>query len=331
MRLVHDVYIGDAAFAHACTQRRVGFVDLWIERHVEQLAIGRDANTDAVSTDSGAGGIDHFEDEAQAILQVARAVLIGAVVDQWVEELLQQVTIGAVNFHAVETGVDRILRGLGEILDDSRHFFGGERARHGGGHEAGFAVFAIAERNCTLCLFGGGADRCFAVDLDRGMGHAADVPELSEHATADAVDRVGHQLPTLYLLRCIDAWIEQVALAFTGDRRTFRHDQAGGAALGVVQRDLFGGDVLGGTRAGHWCHDDAVVEGRVAEFEFVEQSQGSLSCGGGIKRTMTAAALEGGCQGTTGDASAAAQRSRRSPLATRQLAQQGCCERHHQD
>ncbi|KPY71235.1 hypothetical protein ALQ37_102664 [Pseudomonas syringae pv. aptata] len=40
---------------------------------------------------------------------------------------------------------------------------------------------------------------------------------------------------------------------------------------------------------------------------------------------------EGGCQGMTGDASAAAQRSLRSPLATRQFAQQGCCERHHQD
>ncbi|KPW82017.1 hypothetical protein ALO92_101652 [Pseudomonas congelans] len=40
---------------------------------------------------------------------------------------------------------------------------------------------------------------------------------------------------------------------------------------------------------------------------------------------------EDGCQGSTGDVSAAAQRSLRSPLATRQPALQGCCDRHHQD
>ena len=44
------------------------------------------------------------------------------------QELVDQVAIGRVHFHAIETGVDRIAGGSPEVLDERRDLFDAQRA-----------------------------------------------------------------------------------------------------------------------------------------------------------------------------------------------------------
>jgi hypothetical protein len=56
----------------------------------------------------------------------------------------------------------------------------------------------------------------------------------------------------------------------TNFQPSIRDDQAGAAALGVVQGDLFGGDVVGCPRAGHRRHHEAVAQGQAGEVVGLE-------------------------------------------------------------
>ena len=70
-----------------------------------------------VVADLGADGADDFEHEAGAVLERA-AVFVLAVVDRRAEELGDQVAVGAVQLDAVEAGLARAPRALGEVRDD---------------------------------------------------------------------------------------------------------------------------------------------------------------------------------------------------------------------
>jgi hypothetical protein len=59
-----------------------------------------DANT--VATDLLYDGIDHLESKATPILKAA-TVLVSAIVDAVLKELLDDVAIGAMNLHTIET------------------------------------------------------------------------------------------------------------------------------------------------------------------------------------------------------------------------------------
>ncbi|MNG03031.1 hypothetical protein D3C84_860910 [compost metagenome] len=150
------------------------------------------------------------------------------------------------DFHAVEACGNGVGGGLGEVFDYPADFFSAQRARCRSRDKAGLAAVGVAEGNRALGDLAGGADRGLAIALDRGVRHPADMPQLGKDLAADAVHRVGHQLPALDLLLGENARIEQVTLAFAGNWRAFGDDQTGGAALGVMQGDLFGGDVFGG-------------------------------------------------------------------------------------
>ncbi|MNJ25274.1 hypothetical protein D3C77_197160 [compost metagenome] len=280
MGLVHDVHVGDATGAHARTQCRIRLIDLRVERHVEQLPVRRDANPHPMGANPGNDRINHFKDKAQATFQRIGAIAIGAVIDQGVEELLDEVAVGAMDFNAIETGFNGVVRGLGKVFDHPGDFLGGQRAWRRSGDKARFTLGGIAEGDCPLGNLAGGTDGSLAVELDRGVRHAPHMPELGKHLAANAVNGVSDQLPALNLLRGVDPRIEQIALAFTGDRRAFRNDQAGRATLGVMQRHLLGGDVLRRPRTGHRGHDETVVQrqsGKVVRSKQVNHESGLLN------------------------------------------------------
>ena len=70
----------------------------------------RDANARARRADGGSDRVDHFEQEARAVLDAA-AVSVGALVGAVAQELIDQIAIGAVHLDAVEPCGDRVLRG----------------------------------------------------------------------------------------------------------------------------------------------------------------------------------------------------------------------------
>ena len=71
--------------------------------------------------------------------------------------------------------------------------------------------------------------------LDGEVRYAPDVPQLREDAASGAVCRARHLAPTGDLVRRKDSRVEDVTLAFAGNRRSFRDDQSGRRTLGIVE------------------------------------------------------------------------------------------------
>jgi hypothetical protein len=78
--------------------QRIGIV------HVVEDSARREADAHAVSAPNLRDGVGHFQREPGAIPH-RPAVFIRALVRAIAEKLIQQITVGIVNFHAVEAGV----------------------------------------------------------------------------------------------------------------------------------------------------------------------------------------------------------------------------------
>src|SRR5207245_9086108 len=89
-------------------------------------AVGREMHADPVSGPDGRDGFDHFLQEAVTV-QGAPAVLVGAAVRLRLEELVDQVAVGCVEFHAVETGFLRSRGGSAVIRPDPWNLGGFQR------------------------------------------------------------------------------------------------------------------------------------------------------------------------------------------------------------
>ena len=86
----------------------VGF-QLRIERHVVEHAKRRQADADLVLADRRNHRVDDLDHKARAVLD-RTAIGVGALVRIRADELLEQITIGAVQLDAVEPGGNRVLR-----------------------------------------------------------------------------------------------------------------------------------------------------------------------------------------------------------------------------
>ncbi len=149
------------------------------------------------------------------------------------QELLDQIAVGAVNLDAVETGGKRVLRRLPIGVDNQRDFRRLEGARCFIGHRLAVRRpgFQVSDRHRRW------RDRQHAARLERGMRDAPDMPELQEDDSAPGMDGVDHLTPARDLLLGVDAGHAGAAEAGFHDRRGFGDQQsARRRALGVIFR-----------------------------------------------------------------------------------------------
>ena len=207
--------------------KRVELFDrVGIERHRVRLAaaigdaIRRQPHADTIRAPNLDDGVCHFHQEARAVRNRA-AISIGAQVGVRLQELLDQIAIGTVNLDAVETGLERVLRGLPVGIDHAWNLGCFKCARRLVGH--GLAVrrsrLQIGNRHCRR------RNRQHAARLERGMRDAPDMPELQKNDSALGMNGVDHLAPACDLLLGVDAGHAGAAEACFHHRRGFGDQQ----------------------------------------------------------------------------------------------------------
>ena len=84
------------------------------------------ANADAIRTPHGDHGLRDLQKQTRTVLD-RTAISVGSQVGTQLQELLQQIAVGAVDLDAVKAGRFRLHRRLPERLDDLSDFFGLQR------------------------------------------------------------------------------------------------------------------------------------------------------------------------------------------------------------
>ena len=237
--------------------------------HVVGGGHGRDADASASAAHGVGHGTGHFQHQPGAVGDGA-AVVVGALVAAALGELVEQVAVGAVDFHAVKAGGgDGVAGGGGVVVHDAGQLGHIQRAGHRRFGEHGRAF--VQQHGLGL---GGDGRRTHwrqAPGLQRGVRHTAHMPELHHDLAAGLVHSMGHLLPAVELLGAVQARHVGITLGLVGDGRAFAHDQAGAGALGVVLHGEVVGDGVGRAVARERRHDDAVGQLQVASGGGVEQ------------------------------------------------------------
>lgn len=105
-----NVEICQPVLLHVCDEvRELG--NRVSHSHPLEVRPGRKAETDLVSAHSQDQGVNDLHSESTSVLDTA-AVLISALVRDILDELINQVSIGAVQLYTVEAGPHGVARGL---------------------------------------------------------------------------------------------------------------------------------------------------------------------------------------------------------------------------
>src|SRR6202011_1122530 len=151
-------------------------------------AVGRAVYADPVSVPDGRDGLDHFLQEAVTV-QGAPAVLVRAVVRLRLEELVDQVAVGCVEFHAVETGFLRSKGGSPVVRHDPWNLGRFQRPWD--------FVRLLADGRVDVWLVdldGRGSDSGLAA-VETAVGGPSGMPKLEEDYPALFMHGVGGVLP----------------------------------------------------------------------------------------------------------------------------------------
>ena len=202
--------------------------------HALEGAEGGEADADFVSADGGDDGLGDFEAEARAVGDAA-AVAVSAVVAGVLEELVDQVAVGGMDFDAVEAGRDAVFGGLGVQGDEFFDLGFG----HGLGCGRAFFFGDVARGAEGVGAAGHGFE-------DVWVGDAAEGPELEVDVAAFGVDGVGDAFPGGDLIVVPDSWDVGVAGGLGRNEGCFANKEGArdGGALSVVFFNKGEGHVL---------------------------------------------------------------------------------------
>ena len=76
----------------------------------------------------GTHAVHDLDQHADAVFERS-AILILTLVDQWIEELRQQIAVGRMNFHRVKADIISTPSGIAELVDNGMDLVNGQRAR----------------------------------------------------------------------------------------------------------------------------------------------------------------------------------------------------------
>jgi len=137
--VVIEMDIGDPSLCQLACEEQVSLATIVVDGHVELLVERCQSDADTLRADRVDHGVDRFEYDTRAVLD-GPAVLIGSIIQDRVEELLEQIAICGMKFDAVKVRIASIARAANEILDDTCHLAGFESARHAGFDHFGRAI-----------------------------------------------------------------------------------------------------------------------------------------------------------------------------------------------
>ena len=244
--------------------------------HAARRDVGRQAQTRTLRTN----GIDyrrhHFFQKAQSV--VTRATIgIAAQVGCRAQKLVNQVAVGAVNFHAIKTRSDGIQGSLAKVGHHLRDFIGFKRAGRGAIDHASVASSVRCQPDLSFKRHSRRCHRQRATMKVR-VRHAPGVPDLQEYLATFGMHRLSHQLPAVNLRGGINAWRVGITLALRRNVGGLGNHQAGRSALAIVlgHHGIRHVARLGASGAGQRRHDYAV--GKLEGTQRVGLEQGGRSC-----------------------------------------------------
>ncbi len=272
---------GEIAFAEF-------FRNVIIERlrvGLENVVGGRDggqANAGAACANLFCNRIHDFQEEAGAVFDRA-AIFVGALVGAGFQELLDQITVGGMDFDTVETGLKCGARAGPVIFKDKTDIVDGQCAGLGGFRKRAGAVI-IDDIGLGLGDNRGRGDRLSAMRLKRGVGNASHVPNLRDDLAAGDMHAIRDLFPALNRFLLVEARNIRVTLTLLGNRRAFGHDQPGCCALLVIGGVEIVGNCPRRTVAGEGSHDDTVGECDIAGLCRFEKTCHATSLSGRLAK-----------------------------------------------
>jgi hypothetical protein len=212
-----------------------------------------------------ADGIDDLAQDAGAVLKAA-TVLVGAGVDQWREELVNEVAVGSVDFDEFKASFEGAASALGESMGDASDAFGSESIGLNG-----FRREALCGRGIdgTPAAFGGGNWSAVIAPRDAGGGFEPSVGELSCGYGTVLAEEAHYTSEVLDVRVLPDAEVGRTDAALGDDGGSFGEDgacAAKGASPEVDEMPVIGKAVFAGILA-HGRNGNAVAKRNIADLE----------------------------------------------------------------
>ena len=235
--------------------------------HVAKSTGRRQSDSDASRLPSPDHRLGDFEEEAGPVFHAA-AVAVGSVIGSIPKELIDEISVGSMDFYPIKSGLLGQACRLGIVGHDSGNLIGIEGSWSWIRFLAGRRVNAV-----TAQCDGRRGHGQSPAGLKIGMGRTAHVPELDDDLAAGCMDRVGDPLPPPHLLVVVEARSVDPSGRLLGDDRGFADDQSCRRPLPVVfDHEVVGNPVGTGATPGERGHDHAVGQLEIAGREGREKT-----------------------------------------------------------
>jgi hypothetical protein len=186
-------------------------------------------------------------DRETATVGHGAAIRVGAMVGSAAEELVEEITIRVMDFHAVEASLLSKFCSVDIFGNDSGNFGDFE------GPWGDVINHLFSSKELSFGPDGRGGDWKNSVGLKAGMGDATNMPELEKDVASRGMNGLDDFFPSGDLFRGVDAGSIGVPVAEWGDRGRFADDQSGRGSLAIVLGIQFVRDVA--------CRGSAPSEG----------------------------------------------------------------------